>query len=56
MSTRAGVGARTGVGKGAGAGTIIEIQVEGRESGNLRSCDRDGSEDARGGAAPTSNQ
>ena len=52
MRTRAGMG-----GKRSGNGDESRDEAGGeREPGNLRSCKRGGSEDARGGAAPTSNQ
>ena len=52
-NTRAGVGVR----RGAGMGTRIEIKGWGGERAwNLRSGNRGGSEDARRGATPTSNQ
>ena len=53
MGTRAGMGARTGA--GTGDGDRDEGGGE-REPGNLQSGNRGGSEDARGGAMPTSNQ
>ena len=55
MGTWVGMGARTGV--GMGTGSRLEGRVEGKESlGNGRSSNRDGSEDAKGGATPTSCQ
>ena len=53
MGTKIGMGAKTRAG---GAGTRIDMKVEGRESlGTYEVVNRGGSEDARGGTTPTSN-